>query len=245
MNVDIHHQDHILDGQISGVTLLTPISFEDLELTNPTVGKYNARYKDKSFTLTRTPFLIVRDLIVHAGITRNWQELFEAYRKIGSTYKKNTLRANVRGNIKRIRIEFRGIDSDFKEIVQVTSIGYRWGKPSKPPIDSPFAIDMVSVGNLELFPRIRHVYWKEQFVDLTCAEVTIIQHLASDPMEVCSYRKLYDAMRGVGFIAGRDGLGHMTNVRTAVKKLRQEFKKIDPLFNAIICKEGEGYLCAI
>ena len=56
-----------------------------------------------------------------------------------------------------------------------------------------------------------------------------------------SYRAIYDRMHYVGFIAGSGEDGYQANVRSAIKRIRNKFRAIDPDFVEIGNHAGIGY----
>lgn len=56
-----------------------------------------------------------------------------------------------------------------------------------------------------------------------------------------SYREIYNAVKGEGFIAGAGMEGYRANVRALVKRIRQKFKDVDPDFTALENYPGFGY----
>lgn len=97
------------------------------------------------------------------------------------------------------------------------------------------------LGNLELQPDSSRAFWKGEPVDLTLTEFKIVQLLASRPGRDIRYRGLYDAVHGVGFVAGEGDDGYRTNVRTLIKRTRQKFRSLDEGFDQIENYAGFGY----
>lgn len=102
--------------------------------------------------------------------------------------------------------------------------------------------DRQQVGALALDGASKRVYWNGQLVELTLAEFAMAQLLAHNAGRDIGYRELYDAGRGKGFHAGAGDDGYRTNVRAAIKRLREKFKAVDPAFAQIENYPGFGYV---
>jgi two-component system response regulator ChvI len=96
-------------------------------------------------------------------------------------------------------------------------------------------------GKLILRPTISRAYWGETDVRLTVGEYNIVQLLAANPGEHVSYRSLYDCLHYDGFIAGAGSLGHHTNVRSLIRRIRNKFRACDPTFDEIENYAAFGY----
>lgn len=101
--------------------------------------------------------------------------------------------------------------------------------------------DMLVIGPLALDLSSARARWSDQPVDLTITEFRIVRKLAENAGRDLSYRALYDAVRGEGFIAGSGDEGYRANVRTHIKRIRQKFRDLDPTFDAILNYAGFGY----
>lgn len=101
--------------------------------------------------------------------------------------------------------------------------------------------DVLTVGPLSLDLGSARARWKDQPVDLTITEFRIVRKLAENAGRDLSYRAIYDAVRGEGFIAGSGDEGYRANVRTHIKRIRQKFRDLDPSFDAILNYAGFGY----
>ena len=102
--------------------------------------------------------------------------------------------------------------------------------------------DEVRSGALSLDVASRRAYWRGRLVELTLGEFAMVHALAVKAGRDVGYRELYDAGRGKGFHAGSGDDGYRTNVRAAVKRIREKFKAIDPAFEQIGNYPGFGYL---
>jgi two-component system response regulator ChvI len=84
-------------------------------------------------------------------------------------------------------------------------------------------------------------YWNQVDVDLTLGEYNIVHLLASKPGNFVTYRAVYDRLRHEGFIAGEGAEGYRANVRSAIKRIRNKFRALDPTFDKIENYTGFGY----
>jgi two-component system response regulator ChvI len=84
-------------------------------------------------------------------------------------------------------------------------------------------------------------YWNQVDVDLTLGEYNIVHLLASKPGNFVTYRAVYDRLRHEGFIAGYGAEGYRANVRSAIKRIRNKFRALDPTFDKIENYTGFGY----
>jgi two-component system, OmpR family, response regulator ChvI len=66
--------------------------------------------------------------------------------------------------------------------------------------------------------------------------------LASNAGRYVTYRAIYDRLHYEGFAAGRGADGHRTNVRSAIKRIRNRFHVLDPTFDETENYQGFGYL---
>ena len=84
-------------------------------------------------------------------------------------------------------------------------------------------------------------FWNGTDLDLTIGEYRIIELLRSRPGRYVSYRAIYDRLRHKGFVAGLGPNGYRVNVRSAVKRIRNKFRALDPKFREIECYRAFGY----
>ena len=84
-------------------------------------------------------------------------------------------------------------------------------------------------------------YWNQVDVDLTLGEYNIVHLLASKAGSFVTYRTVYDRLRHEGFIAGEGAEGYRANVRSAIKRIRNKFRALDPAFDEIENYTGFGY----
>jgi len=100
----------------------------------------------------------------------------------------------------------------------------------------------IRLTDLVLDGESRRACWKGKQVELTIGEFAMIEAMAAKAGRDVSYRELYDAGRGKGFYAGSGEDGYRTNVRAAIKRIREKFKAVDPQFDQIGNYPGFGYV---
>jgi two-component system, OmpR family, response regulator ChvI len=100
---------------------------------------------------------------------------------------------------------------------------------------------MVVCGKLVLSPESSRAYWNGMDIGLTVGEYKIVQLLASNAGSYVTYRAIYDRMTYEGFIAGVGNIGYRTNVRSAIRRIRNKFRECDPVFIEIENYVGFGY----
>jgi two-component system response regulator ChvI len=96
-------------------------------------------------------------------------------------------------------------------------------------------------GNLLLRPDVSRAYWKDTDLDLTLGENNIVHLLVSNVGKYITYRAVYDRLRHEGFIAGDGAEGYRANVRSAIKRIRNKFSRVEPSFDEIENYAGFGY----
>ena len=96
-------------------------------------------------------------------------------------------------------------------------------------------------GKLLLRPDVSRVYWNDADLDLTLGEYNIVHLLVSNVGKYITYRAVYDRLRHEGFIAGDGPDGYRANVRSAIKRIRNKFRALDPTFDEIENYAGFGY----
>jgi two-component system response regulator ChvI len=107
--------------------------------------------------------------------------------------------------------------------------------------DRPRSGRAMKCGKLLLRPDISRAYWKGVDVGLTLGEYNIVHLLASNVGRYVTYRAIYDRLHYEGFIAGSGADGYRTNVRSALKRIRNRFRALDPNFDHIENYAGFGY----
>jgi two-component system response regulator ChvI len=91
----------------------------------------------------------------------------------------------------------------------------------------------VLVGELELRLDAHCALWKGRQIPLTLSEFRVVHELASRAGVDVDYRRIYDIVRGEGFIAGEGSEGYRANVRSFLKRVRQKFREADDEFDQI------------
>lgn len=104
---------------------------------------------------------------------------------------------------------------------------------SQPPV--------FGLGPLKLRFDINRAFWRGSEIDLTLTEFRMIAKLALEAGQEVTYRELYDLVHGKGFVTGYNGVGHFTNMRTFIKRIRRKFQAVDPSFSCIKTRDGCGY----
>jgi len=107
--------------------------------------------------------------------------------------------------------------------------------------DRPRSGGSMKCGKLLLRPEIGRAYWKGVDVGLTLGEYKIVHLLASNAGQYVTYRAIYDRLHYEGFIAGSGADGYRTNVRSALKRIRNRFRALDPTFDETENYQGFGY----
>jgi two-component system response regulator ChvI len=96
-------------------------------------------------------------------------------------------------------------------------------------------------GKLLLRPDVGRAYWQDADLDLTLGEYNIVHMLVSNLGRYVTYRAIYDRLHYEGFIAGSGPDGYRANVRSAIKRIRNKFRDLDPTFDKIENYTGFGY----
>jgi two-component system response regulator ChvI len=108
-------------------------------------------------------------------------------------------------------------------------------------MDEPQADKTLLCGKLLLRPDVGRAYWNDVDLDLTLGEYNIVHLLASNVGRYVTYRKVYDRLHYEGFIAGTGPEGYRANVRSAIKRIRNKFRDLDPTFDKVENYTGFGY----
>ena len=101
--------------------------------------------------------------------------------------------------------------------------------------------DRLTQGRLTLHRHVSRALWDGVDVGLTLGEYNIVELLALNAGDYVSYRAIFDALRGPGFVSRHGVEGYRTNIRTAIKRLRNKFRALDPDFSAIESYISFGY----
>jgi len=108
-------------------------------------------------------------------------------------------------------------------------------------VDSPRSNGFMICGKLLLRPDISRATWQDTDLGLTLGEYNIVYLLVSNVGRYVTYRAIYDRLHYEGFIAGSGADGYRTNVRSALKRIRNRFRALDPTFGHIENYAGFGY----
>jgi two-component system response regulator ChvI len=96
-------------------------------------------------------------------------------------------------------------------------------------------------GPLKLDFRAGRAFWKGCPVELTVTQFNIVHLFARHIGENLTYRQIYDVVHKPGFHAGDGEDGYQTNVRSLIKRIRQQFRAADNGFVEIENHRGVGY----
>ncbi len=99
----------------------------------------------------------------------------------------------------------------------------------------------IRMGQLDLRPDVSRALWKGRRVDLTLAEFRIVYRLVATPDLDVSHKAIYDAMKDDKMSKDQVAADCRANVRSAIKRIRQKFRTIDPHFENIRSLSGFGY----
>jgi two-component system, OmpR family, response regulator ChvI len=105
----------------------------------------------------------------------------------------------------------------------------------------PKSETLLVCGKLVLKPSVSRATWGDVDVGLTVGEYNIVHLLASNVGRYVTYRAIYDCMHYAGFIAGSGDDGYRANVRSAIKRIRNKFRELDPAFGKIENYTAFGY----
>ena len=96
-------------------------------------------------------------------------------------------------------------------------------------------------GKLVLELSVSRAYWDGGDLGLTVGEYNIVHLLVSNVGRYVTYRAIYDRLHYEGFIAGSGNDGYRANVRSAIKRIRNKFRDLDPTFAEIENYSSFGY----
>ena len=103
--------------------------------------------------------------------------------------------------------------------------------------DQPRCGRSMICGKLLLRPNASRACWMDADLDLSLGEYNIVYLLASNVGRYVTYRAIYDRLHYEGFIAD----GYRANVRSAIRRIRNKFRSIDPTFDKIENYSSFGY----
>jgi two-component system response regulator ChvI len=129
----------------------------------------------------------------------------------------------------------RGVPIIVKRLRALTGVN----RPAR--IEATEPEPMVQQGKLTLRPQVSRALWDGNDLDLTLTEYKILVLLAANPGRLASYREIYDCMHYTGFLAGGGEDGFRTNVRSALKRIRNKFRAYEAHFAEIENHPGLGY----
>jgi two-component system response regulator ChvI len=115
------------------------------------------------------------------------------------------------------------------------------GNRRRPPVATSEPEAPLVCGPLSLWHRNPLIQWRGADVGLTITEYKVISLLVASAGKPVTYRAIYDTMHYAGFMAGFGADGYMVNVRSAMKRIRKKFLKLDPAFGEIENFAGVGY----
>ena len=98
-----------------------------------------------------------------------------------------------------------------------------------------------ALGRLTLLRRVSRALWDGVDLRLTVGEYNVVELLALNAGSFIRHRAIYDALRSPGFVSGRGVEGYRANVRSALKRVRNKFRALDPDFDAIESYIAFGY----
>lgn len=101
--------------------------------------------------------------------------------------------------------------------------------------------DGLEGGPLALSLKNGRATWRGVVVPLSATEAKIVRFMAINAGEDISYRRIYDLVHGVNFVAGRGFDGYRANVRSIIRRIRRKLRGIDRDFHEIESFAGHGY----
>ena len=107
--------------------------------------------------------------------------------------------------------------------------------------DQPQGDRSMTCGKLLLRRDVSRAYWNDADLGLTLVEYNIVHLLVSNVGKYITYRAVYDRLHYEGFIAGTGADGYRANVRSAIKRIRNKFRDLDPTFDKIENYTSFGY----
>jgi len=96
-------------------------------------------------------------------------------------------------------------------------------------------------GKLNLYRRTSRAEWNGLNLDLTLGEYNTVELLVRNAGHYVCNRTIYDIMRTPCLAAGDGPEGYRVNVRSAIRRVRNKFRAVDPLFDAIDTYTAFGY----
>ena len=108
-------------------------------------------------------------------------------------------------------------------------------------MDRPRSGGPMKCGKLLLRPDISRAYWKGAMSASPSANTKSFTYWLQTRGRYVTYRAIYDRLHYEGFIAGSGADGYRANVRSALKRIRNRFRALDPTFNETENYQGFGY----
>ena len=96
-------------------------------------------------------------------------------------------------------------------------------------------------GKLLLRVNAGRAYWDGIDLNLTVTEFNIVHLMVMNADKHVTYRAIYDCVHHPGFVAGSGEDGYRTNVRSAMKRIRNKFRALDGQFCQIENFSAFGY----
>jgi two-component system response regulator ChvI len=114
-------------------------------------------------------------------------------------------------------------------------------RPRDPAPGAAAAPPDLRCGRLLLRCQARRAIWNGAEVPLSRTEFDVVYCLVAARGSDVSYRHIYDAVKGEGFLAGPGEEGYRANVRAMIKRIRRKFEEVDPGFASLGTYPGFGY----
>jgi two-component system response regulator ChvI len=152
---------------------------------------------------------------------------------------RETLNANECMAFDQGAVDFIAKSRDRQVLVRrLRSVAERFKPKPKPKTNLPVQERLACA---KLLLESSRAYWNQVDVGLTLGEYNIVHLLLSKAGSFVTYRSVYDRLRYEGFIAGDGADGYRANVRSAIKRIRNKFRAIEPTFDKIENYTGFGY----
>ena len=122
-----------------------------------------------------------------------------------------------------------------KRLQLIAQVGRSGSEPE--PVRAP----SLRLGQLMLRFDTNRALWAGRAVDLTLTEFRIVALLAEKAGSDIGYREIYDLVHGKDFVSGQGLEGFRANVRTFIKRIRKQFRDVEPGFDRIENYASFGY----
>jgi two-component system response regulator ChvI len=97
------------------------------------------------------------------------------------------------------------------------------------------------MGKLELYRNLSRATWGGVDLKLTAGEYSVVEMLVLNVGNYLPHRTIYDVLRAPGFVCSDGQEGYRRNVRSAIKRVRNKFRAVDPTFAEIERYVSFGY----